>query len=113
MTDSLIGAGGDPHWRRSWSVSNIANKGGLDPLDRIFAFRITVDDIPRSNKLINEAGLLVAFVLDGKCTPVVQKHGALKAALSSGDAKKIEQAAGELAETIAENEAELRSFAGL
>jgi hypothetical protein len=113
MQDALVGAGGNPDWRREWSVSNIVSKGGLDPIDRIIAFDITVNDVPRSQKLYNEAGLLVAFVLDGKCTPVVQKHAAFKAALGSGDAKRIEEAGRELAAEIVANEANLRTFAGL
>jgi hypothetical protein len=111
MVDTTVGVGGDANWRRTWSVGNIAGKGGLDPLDKIFACKLTVDDPTGSGKLINECGLLVAFVLDGKCTPVVNKHAAFKDALRTG--KDIPKAATALAEEIKKNEDKLRTFAGL
>ncbi|MEM7517826.1 MAG: hypothetical protein AAF368_13000 [Planctomycetota bacterium] len=30
--DAFVQQGGDPHWARAWSIQNILNKGGLDPL---------------------------------------------------------------------------------
>jgi hypothetical protein len=111
MLDNLVEAGGDPQWRFKWSVENLTNKGGLDPLDRIFEFKVSVDDIDGSNKLINESGLLVAFVLDGKCPSVIEKHGALKEAIKSG--KDIEKAGKALAEELKKNEPKLRAFANL
>jgi hypothetical protein len=111
FADSLVGAGGDPMRFRKWAISNIAGKGGLDPLDSIFALGLTLDDPLKSAKLMNEAGLLVAFVLDGKCAPVAARHGAFKDALKGG--KDVKDAAKELADEIKKNESELRKFAGL
>jgi hypothetical protein len=111
MPDSLVEVGGDPDWRRTWSVSNIARAGGLDALDEIFEFDVTVDN-RNSAKLINEVGLLVAFMLDGKCPPVINKHGALKAALKEGKPAGVAKAAENLVKEIKDNEAKLRAFAG-
>ena len=111
MPDSLVAVGGDPDWRRAWSVSNIARAGGLDPLDEIFEFDISVDNRD-SSKLINEVGLIVAFILDGKCPPVINKHGALKAALKEGKPADVQKATKELVKEIKDNEAKLRAFAG-
>ena len=108
--DSTVAAGGNSAWRREWSVTNITNKGGLDPLDRILKFEISVDN-DNSAKLINEAGLLLAFALDGKCVEVQGKHGALKEAIKNN--KDVSKAALALAEEIKKNEAKLRAFAAL
>jgi len=106
-----VGGGGDPRWARKWSIANVASKGGLDPLDRIFAFALSLDDVPGSQKLINEAGLVVAFAIDGGCEPVTQKHAALAQALASQ--KDVDKAARALEEALVANEAELRKFAGM
>ena len=108
--DLTVAVGGNSAWRREWSVTNITGKGGLDPLDRIFKFEIDVDN-PNSGKLINEAGLLVAFALDGKCVEVQAKLGALKDAIKNN--KDISKAGLALAEEIKKNEAKLRTFAAL
>jgi hypothetical protein len=108
--------GNEPMGLRNWSIANIANKGGLDPVTRIFAFELSLDDLTGSSKLINEAGLLVAFILDGKCAPVIEKHQAFKAAFNSSsgkDPKEIAKAARALEEEIKKREGELRKFAGL
>jgi hypothetical protein len=102
---------GGPYGLRNWSIGNIANKGGLDPLERIFEFELTLDDINASSKLINEAGLLVAFVLDGECKPVMAKHLALKEAIKQGQG--VAEACDALEQEIIANESALRQFAGL
>ena len=110
QVNSLVKAGGNPNETREWSVTNITNKGGLDPFDKIFKFEIGVDN-QNSGKLINEAGLMVAFVLDGKCVEVIAKLGALKEALRTN--KEVSKAGLALAEEIKKNEAKLRQFAQL
>lgn len=110
LINTTVAAGGNPNETREWSVTNINNKGGLDPLDTIFKFGVAVDNT-NSGKLINEAGLLVAFALDGKCVEVSAKLGALKDAIKNG--KDIAKAGQALADEIKKNEAKLRAFAGL
>lgn len=100
----------DTTWARNWSVGNIQNQGGLDSFDKIFEFAIGAGNA-ESGKLINQSGLMMAFILDGKCTPVVQQHAAVKNAIKTdGNVRKeIEK----LEQLIAKHEAELRLFAGL
>ena len=79
--------------------------------DKIFAFGVSLDDAQASSKLLNEVGLVVAFVVDGDCKPVVEKHAALKAAIAKGTG--IDTACTALQQEIQKNEAKLREFAGL
>lgn len=102
---------GGPYALREWSIGNIARQGGLDPLERIFEFGLSLDDVTGSAKLINQAGLLVAFILDGECKPVQAKHLALKDAFAKGEG--VEQAGEALEKALVENEAQLRTFAGI
>jgi hypothetical protein len=111
LTDSLVEAGGDPHWLRKWSVSNIANKGGLDPLPRIFEFELEPRDCTATAKLLNEAGLLVSFLLDSDVAEVRSALQAFVQAFTSGS--DVVSAARKLGETIVQHEAALRAYAGL
>lgn len=111
MLDAFIKAGGDPAWMRKWSLENIANKGGIDPLDTILSLPLTLEDTSKSGKLINQAGLIVSFMLDGKCTPVVQAHQAFKDAFKNG--KDLKPSLKALEDALRKNEAELRKFAGI
>jgi hypothetical protein len=111
IIDSLVKAGGDPLWMRKWSIDNIANMGGIDPLDSILAFGLTLEDVSKSAKLINQSGLVVAFMLDGKCTPVVQAHQAFKDAFKNG--KDLKASIKGLEDALRKNEGELRKFAGI
>ena len=104
--------GGDPHWARHWSVSNIDRRGGLDPLDKVFSFRLSVDseaNAAQAGKLINQSGLVVSFILDGECEPVKEAHAAWKEAFASGN--DLEAATNGLVEALLEHEAELRQYA--
>ncbi len=78
--------GHSPWWARDWSLDNIRRRGGPKPFEEIFAMALNPNDVEGSAMLINQAGMVVSFILDGKCAPVVQAHEALKAALrSKGD----------------------------
>ncbi|MCE9594518.1 MAG: hypothetical protein K8S98_10015 [Planctomycetes bacterium] len=100
----------DPKGMLKWAVTNIANKGGLDPLKKVFGLEFAGD--PQGDlKLMNESGLLVAFVVDGGIKSISDKHGALRAALKTG--KNIEKTVAALEEEIKKNEDKLREFAGL
>ena len=82
--DASAGEDGDPLWARKWATDNLRNQGGLRDLQEIFAFGLDTNDPENSSRLISEAGLLVAFILDGECRPVQEQHRALKMALKSG-----------------------------
>jgi hypothetical protein len=102
----------DPEQLRKFAIGHyIANRGGFDPLEKVFAMELTLDDQPNSEKLIFEAGLVVAFIIDGKCAPVVEKHAAFKDALKSG--KDVKKAAQALETAITKNDDAWRKFAGI
>ncbi|MCB9914496.1 MAG: hypothetical protein H6828_05030 [Planctomycetes bacterium] len=109
--DQFVGAGGNPNWAKDWSVQNLVGRGGLRPLKDIFTGEVSFQNADDSAKLLNERGLVMAFVLDGKCAPVTTALGAVKAALRDGkDAKK---AIKDLEVEIQKHEKELRAFAGI
>lgn len=101
----------NPNWPLKWSAENIVRGGGLDPLKTVFALELDLDKAEGSSKLITEAGLLVAFVVDGKCKPVVEKHAALMEAIRAG--KNVDKAGKALEDEIKKNESKLRAFGAL
>jgi hypothetical protein len=111
LEDRNAGDGGDPWGFRTWALENVRNKGGLRPLPEVFGFVLDLNNIEGSTKLINEAGLLVSFVLDGQCAPVQQAHAAFKTALQEG--QPTAESVQALQQAIVDNEAELRKYAGL
>ncbi|MFO1011306.1 MAG: hypothetical protein U1F29_14670 [Planctomycetota bacterium] len=111
--DIFVGQGGNNHWARDWSVQNIVNKGGLRPLKQLLDAKVTVEGGDAA-KLMNEMGLVMAFILDGKCATVVEKHKALQEALKANkDKKELSAAAQALAEEVMKHETDLRKFAGI
>jgi hypothetical protein len=58
---------------------------------------------------MHETGLLMAFVLDGDCAPVVARHQAFKAALKA-DADAAARAAEELRQALIANQAAFERF---
>ena len=98
----------DPWWARSWSIKNILAGGELDPLDRIFEFGLSLDAIPASTRLINEAGLVVSFIMDGECAPVIAAHAAYKASLMAGE--DTEESLKALQDVIIENKAAFDAY---
>jgi hypothetical protein len=96
---------------RKWSIGRIAAQGGLDPIEKFLKFELSLDDPAKSDKLILESGLVMAFVLDGKCAPVTEKLAAFKLALNTG--KDVKKAGEALEDAVKKNEAALRKFAGI
>lgn len=82
--DPDTGEGGDPQWSRKWARAALKKDGGLRDIAKVFEFKLTIADVPSSSRLIHEAGLLTAFVLDGGDKNVQRAHEALKQALVSG-----------------------------
>ncbi len=109
--DERVAAGQDPWWPRKWSLDNLERLGGLRPLREVFEGRLDPDDREGGMRLLLEAGLVVAFVVDGECAPVVEAHTKLKRALASG--KVGAGHVGGLTKALLEHEAELRTFAGV
>lgn len=111
FVDNLVKTGGNPYWAREWSIQNIANKGGLGPIEQILEDELQANQPDKAAKLINERGLVVAFLLDGKCAPVREKHAALKAAIKKGDS--LTKPLKALEKELLKHEDDLRAFAGL
>ena len=112
--DNAVGAGGDPLWTRKWSVGNIQVRGGLRQLKQIFDFKLTAEGAADSEKLINESGLVMAFVLDGGNASVMEKFKKVQDAIATGkDKKAVAEAAKALETDILKHEADLKKFAGL
>ncbi len=110
--DTTVAPGNDERWwARNWSLENLRSRGGLRALDLILAFPLDPDDRDDSLKLLLEAGLLVAFIVDGDCDPVEVEHAAFKKALAAGRLQARQVTA--LAAAVAAHEQELRAFAGL
>ena len=109
--DTSVPPDGDEWWVRTWSIENLKNKGELRALKEIFAFELNPEDRSDAQKLQIEAGLVVAFLVDGDCGPVKAAHGRLKAQLAGGrlSAKTIQ----DLEAAISDNAPALRAFAGL
>ena len=82
--DKNVGEGGDPEWARKWARASLKKDGGLRDLAKVFEFKLTLTDVPGSTRLIQEAGLVTAFVLDGGDKNVQRAHEALRQALLSG-----------------------------
>ena len=82
--DTTVGQDGDPWWARKWSLENLLALGGMRSMDAILAFQLDPEDRSDGLKLMIEAGLIVAFMVDGECAPVAEKHAELKQALVTG-----------------------------
>lgn len=111
--DIYVGRDGDNAWTRKWSVTNIVNKGGLRSLKQITDPKADykAGDV---SKLMNEMGLVMAFVVDGKCAPVTEKLKAVQEALKANkDKKELHAAAQALADEVLKHETDLRKFAGI
>lgn len=100
----------DPYWARTWSLSNLASRGGIDPLQTILRMDLDPDDRDSGQKLLIQAGLLVSFILDGACAPVEAAHAEFKRALASGRLRPSHVQT--LVGALQDNEAQLRAYAG-
>ena len=114
FNDITVKSGGDKQWAKKWSVGNIQAKGGLRQLKQIFEFNLDAGMGPDGAKLLNEAGLLVAFIQDGNCAPVTEANKAFLDAFRAGkDKKALDPLARALETAIQKNEAALKTWAGL
>lgn len=96
---------------RKWSVSNIARTGSVDSVRRILDLPLSAEDLSGSAKLLNEAGLVVAFMLDGEDEGIRAKHAAFKAAFQAGES--FERQLADLEKALAASDAALKAFADL
>ena len=109
--DDTVGSDGDPWWPRRWSIENLITKGGRMPLEDVLDFPLDPDDREAGLKLLIDAGLVVAFMLDGECAAVSEAHAAFKTALATGRLHANHLDA--LTEALLAHEAELAAFAAI
>jgi hypothetical protein len=112
--DNLVSDGGNTHWAPQWTMGHIRDTGGLDPLPEIFALKLSAGEpeaMARSERWIDQTGLLLSFMLDGSCAPVREAHAAFKEAFARGDNFQARMRA--LEKALVKHEAELRKYAGL
>jgi hypothetical protein len=110
LVDSTIKRGGKPNWIREWSAENIINKGGLRPIKRVFTDETSVSD-PESSKLLNERGLIVAFLVDSDIDELKAAHFALKQKFRKGE--DLKSTLKDIEKIIIKHEQDLRKFAGI
>jgi hypothetical protein len=80
--DAAVGEDGNPWWARDWAFANLRAAGGVAPTEGLFALALDANDPAGSGQRIQQAGLLVSFMLDGGCQPVAEAHAAFRAALA-------------------------------
>ncbi len=101
----------NPSGIRNWALSSLENKGGPRPLADVFTFLRDVNNQPTTEALIGTSGALVAFIIDGKCEPVIKAHTLFKAALKAGE--DTTAAATALQQAILDNEEEFHVHIGM
>jgi hypothetical protein len=113
--DPLAAEGADPWPLRAFAFGELKKSGGLRKLDDVFAFALDIKDIPGSSRLYHEAGLVVAYLLDGAPgdKELAEKHLAFKTALKAGKKQDIGTAATALQKALAKHDKDIRKFAGL
>lgn len=99
----------NPRWARDWTLDAVAEGGGVVPLDVLFAFDVGPAAPAASARLVLQAGLVVAFLLDGAHEAVVAAHESLRAALRAG--RGVRDAADHLEEVLRRCERALHAYA--
>ncbi|MDP6368504.1 MAG: hypothetical protein QF615_02765, partial [Planctomycetota bacterium] len=85
-------------------------QGGLSFLRPVFDLELDPQNV-RTGTLINGAGLIMSFIIDGGCAEVIEAHAELKQALRAG--KVTQKLFDSLRKAVEEHEEDLRTFAGL
>lgn len=107
--------GADPWDIRKFAFADIKSTGGLMPLDEVFRFTIDLKDADKSARLFHNAGLLVAFLLDGAPDDkdLAAKHAAFRELLADGGKDEVAGAVDVLQKALAKREKDIRAWAGL
>lgn len=114
MKDPCPAAGVDEWAMRAGTFNDIKKLGGFRKLDDVFEFGLKLDDVPGSSRLYLEAGLVVAYLLDGTSgdKELAEKHEAFRVALKSGSKADTAQAVKALQKSLAKHERDIRKFLG-
>jgi len=115
LKDPEAAEGADPWTLRSFAFSELKKAKGIRKLDDVFAFGLSLNDLPGSSRLYYEAGLVVSFLLDGAVgnKEITAAHDAFKAALKTGTKADVATAAVALQKSLAKSEREIKKYAGL
>lgn len=108
--DQTVKTGGNPRWAIEWSASNLSTQGGLADLDEVFEFNVGLEQ-EYSASIIMSAGLLVAYMVDGANPDLSRLLTKLQGELQKG--ADVEKTFDEIRKKLAENEEQIRAFAGL
>jgi hypothetical protein len=114
FTDHNVKTGGNNRWAIEWSLQNLLSHGGMLPISQVLEFEPSVDKLDETTVWYNRIGLVMYFMVDGKCAPVTEKLVAFQGALKTGkDQKAVAAAAKALATELGRHDTDLRKFAGL
>lgn len=107
--------GADPWDLRSFAMDELRKNGGLRELPKVFAFELTLQDIPGSRQLYSEAGLLVSFLLDGSSedAELQSELDVFRNALVSGSREVVRAAGTSLENALAARTKAIRKYAKL
>lgn len=99
-----------PLWARTWSLEKLREGGALDALETIFALPLDQWQPARSQRLMLQAGAVVAFVLDGEVPAVRTAHARFREAVARD--RGVQEAVERLQRVVAAHRKELLTFAG-
>ncbi|HPF14553.1 MAG TPA: hypothetical protein PLJ12_09830 [Planctomycetota bacterium] len=100
---------GGPNWPTVWSLENLRSRGGLRPLETVFATALDPDQPEECQRQLLEAGCVVAFVLNAAPEAVTTAHQAFQKSLARGELRPSHIEA--LEQALRDHEVELREFA--
>ena len=108
-------ADADPWDIRAFAFADLKQHGGLTSVDDVFKFTVDLKNPDNAARLYHQAGLLVAFLLDGAPDnkDLAAKHEAFKKALASGTKEDVTAAVTALQTSLAACDKDIRAFAGL
>ena len=115
MPDPTVSQGGDPMGNRKFAFGEIKKKGGLHDLKDVFAFQLSLEELDNSQRLLQEAGLVVCYLLDGAegDEKLAKLHKDFQTALASNDSEKTREAAKLLEAELIRHQDKIKAFAGL
>ena len=108
--DRVLGLGKSGSTVRDWAFSEI-RKDGLRPLEEIFEFKLSLDEIESSSRMIHEAGAVVAYLTYSSDPKVGEAHDAFKNALKKGEG--VSEATQAFQKLLLKREKEIRKHIGV
>lgn len=114
IPDPLYALEEDQVWDlRNEALADLKQSGGLRKIEEVFAFRLSLDDVAGSARLYQEAGLIVAFMLDGAPEDggLRALHSAFRRMLANGSDEQLAAVVRDLEAALIEREPAIRAFA--